>query len=287
LGAGLDPARLIPVGIFENIRQQQIRLGEQMTAVLAPAMERFAASIAPILDSWSAAFARARPGLLRSLELLYRTVSYPPNWRGLESLPEEHLIDRILLDEGLPLAWLPDERTLRQLFEAESAQARRRILGRKRPELISQCVYHLDQIHDSELIRYVRFGRAAARCLEIGEYEAAQALATNVLDSILREQFGSGTAITNQNSRFARGEWHPQVALALAGIWGIHAKAYRPAPVPRTYNRHATAHRVSGWQYNRINATIALMHTVGLMRSLQLVEPAERARQRIGGGVGT
>ena len=51
-------------------------------------------------------------------------------------------------------------------------------------------------------------------------------------------------------------------------------------PIPRTFNRRASAHRVSARRYSKINSLVSLMLMAGSMRELDfwLARPEEGAR---------
>lgn len=106
-----------------------------------------------------------------------------------------------------------------------------------------------------------------------GNHEAGQALAANLLDSILRHEFSSSDrrSITSQTDRLDIDDYPPRLALVLGGIWGAHGEYWpdRGDQIPRRFSRHASAHGVSKRQYSRVNATISVMHVAALLRVIQ------------------
>jgi hypothetical protein len=196
----------------------------------------------------------------------------PPNWRGQE-LPESAQLDVMLLDEGLPLAWVPTGETLRRVFSAPTAQGRRLVIGQTWKRNTISSLEVIDSINDRSLQGYVNFARQAGECLLAGNHHAAQALSANLLDSILRSEFTDKDrgVITNQKHRFNIDDAPMRVGIVLGGIWGAHGE-YWPSngdKIPTNFSRHASAHAVSKRQYSRINAAIAFMHVTALLKVLE------------------
>ena len=197
----------------------------------------------------------------------------PPNWRGDDvTLPTN--LEALLLDEGLPLAWLPPKSILIRLFAAKDAGARRRIIGRNWQPIARAAIHQLDTIGDDALAPHVEFAKEAANALLTGQPSASQALSANLLDSILRAEFDDGDrrTVTGRAQRLNIDEYHLRVAIVLGGIWGAHGEYWpdKGDVIPRNFSRHASAHAVSRRQYSRINAVLALMHVVALLRVLEI-----------------
>ena len=127
---------------------------------------------------------------------------------------------------------------------------------------------------DSELREYTRFAAEAADALINGPPSASQALSANLLDTILRRSFSkdSREAVTDQANRPNIDDYPLRVAIVIGGIWGSHAeyRPYRGDTIPYRYSRHASAHGVSRRQYSRVNAVIALMHVVALLKVMDV-----------------
>lgn len=197
----------------------------------------------------------------------------PPNWRGDDvHLPKN--LESLLLDEGLPLAWVPPTGVLIKVFAAETAGERRRILGSNWRTIVTACQAELDGIENVDLKEYVDFAAEAADALADGRSKASQALSANLLDTILRRSFSTDSreAITIQTERPNIDDYPLRLAIVIGGIWGSHGE-YRPHrgdAIPRRYSRHASAHGVSRHQYSRVNAVIALMHVVGLLKVMEV-----------------
>ncbi|WP_421119845.1 hypothetical protein ACE2AJ_00345 [Aquihabitans daechungensis] len=197
--------------------------------------------------------------------------SLPPNWPKGANLPAD--LEVMLLDEGLALAWVPPENIVVQLFAAASASERRTIIGRRWRGIGRACLDGLNQVTHSDLQDHAHFAREAADTLMNGSAAASQALSANLLDSILRAEFSDNdrTTITGQKNRLDIGDYPLRVAIVLGGIWGSHGQFFpeRGDQIPRSYSRHGSAHGVSRRQYSRVNAVLALMHVVSLLRVLE------------------
>jgi hypothetical protein len=197
----------------------------------------------------------------------------PPNWRGDEvSIPKD--LETMLLDEGLPLAWVPPREILVKLFAAPTPSDRRKILGRRWKTVTRACLEELQNVTHAELVEHAEFAIEAAESLMEGRSKSSQALSANLLDTILRTSFNEKdrTTITGQKQRLNIDDYPLRVAIVLGGIWGSHGQFWpsKGDKVPRKYSRHGTAHGVSRRQYSRINALLALMHVVSLLRVLEV-----------------
>jgi hypothetical protein len=195
----------------------------------------------------------------------------PPNWRDDSiSIPKE--LETLLLDEGLALAWVPPTDILVRIFAPSTPAERRRVIGRRWKRIGAACVEHLDLVQNEDLKGHVKFAHKAARSLLDGSPESSQALSANLLDTILRSEFSEQDrqTITGQEDRLNIEDYPVRVAIVLGAIWGAHGQ-YWPArgdKVPRGFSRHGSAHGVSRRQYSRINAVLALMPVVALLRLL-------------------
>lgn len=252
---GIDPAKLrIGAGLTEAIRKQQ-------QATFAPIAELLARQH----KQWDSLFAS-----LRSLAETF----FPPNWKDVEH-PEFDVIETILLDDGIPLAWVPNQAMLQALFDAPDAAARRQVIGRRWKRAVSDCEDVLGEVSHASLQRHQPFAADVVCALRDGHVPAAQALATNLLDSILRRSFSKSSlkvVTTNKKGgvRFDLDDYQARAAFTLAPIWRAYAEYWESQgdPIPRTFGRHPSAHAVSRTQYSRINAVVALMLVTSLLKLL-------------------
>jgi hypothetical protein len=243
---------------------------------LFPNLEEINAQILRQLEPTFAAFREVQRAqfarMFADLAKLAETI-WPPNWKGAGQPPAE-LLDRLLLDEGLCLAWVPPAPVLRGLFAADTPQTRRKIIGANWKRIALAAREELEQVTAPRLKDHIPFALKAVGAVLAGNHEAGQALAANLLDSILRREFSRSDrhSITSQTDRLDIDDYPPRLALVLGGIWGAHGEYWpdRGDQIPRRFSRHASAHGVSKRQYSRINATISVMHVTALLRVIQL-----------------
>lgn len=252
---GIDPANLgIGTGLTEIIRKQQ-------EATFGP----IAALLAQQHKQWDSLFAS-----LRSLAETF----FPPNWKGVEH-PEFDVIETILLDDGIPLAWVPAQAVLQAVFDAPDAATRRQVIGRRWKRIVSNCEDVLGEVGHVSLQHHQPFATDIVCALRDGHVPAAQALAANLLDSILRRNFSNDsfkmvTRNKKGGARFDLDDYQARAAFTLAPIWRAYAEYWESQgdPIPRIFGRHPSAHAVSRAQYSRVNAVVALMLVTSLLRLL-------------------
>ncbi|MDD2818118.1 MAG: hypothetical protein PHN51_04910 [Candidatus Nanopelagicales bacterium] len=197
----------------------------------------------------------------------------PPNWQEV-GFPDN--LEELLLDEGLPLAWVPPQEILQKLFAAKTAGQRRQIISANRKRITEACITELEAIRFRDKARQVwvdDFALEAAYALRDGRWRASQALSANLLDSVLSNAIEKSAhdEVKNNRKKIAWETYPVKPALVLGALYGIHAQ-YFPSkgdPIPTRFSRHASVHGVSIQQYKQVNAVIALMHVVGLLRLVE------------------
>ncbi len=168
---------------------------------------------------------------------------------------------------------VPRAATVEALLSASSRQARRDILGRNFALILQDCSELLDVCTDPDFLYEVSALRQAIHVLEAGQTRAGQALAANVMDSLMWRWRGVQTTdwkiVTRKsgNSNQALEEFGLRRFLG-DGQCMRHMKVFGPPRVnrsPRTLNRHASSHRVSRQQYSKRNAVVATMLASSLL----------------------
>lgn len=147
------------------------------------------------------------------------------------------------------------------------------MIGSSWRSIVNSCVTELEEIDSGELITYREFAQESAQALLGGFPGSSQALSANVLDTLIRRYVDHvfRNSITGRNkTTLDAGLYSLREYFVWAGLSGAHIfyDSRSGDPVPRGFTRHGTAHGVSSRQYNRINAVIALMHVVALLRLL-------------------
>lgn len=185
----------------------------------------------------------------------------PRNLRGTKVSLKD--VEWIMWTEGIPFVLVPDGETAELLFDAPDASTRRSILAARADCILECCVDIVELCVDEDLAARGMLVRKAIDAYRDGHREAAQALATNVLDSLVTQHRHRGQ-LTRQ-SEFA----------AIAGLvtWAdtrnlmpipiVHRGATERAAPGTEYNRHSTAHEAgllrASAQYSPPNAVQSIM----------------------------
>lgn len=276
----VDVAGVFALPVVAGLAEMARRLAEQQASILKnldlswiPKVQVQTAQLANVVfPALEGIHLRIR-GLLDALAPSFSGLKLPlPNWRGVKFPDNFDDIETMLLDEGLPLAWVPPAAVLQQLFDAPDAPARRRIIGRKWQMLSAACREQLESVKDPKAAKSARFALSAVAALEEGHSEASQALASNLLDSLVRSAFPTERTpqVTSQKTRLDIGRMTFQDAIVLGGVWGAYREywPHKGDPIPRVFSRHASAHAVGSQQFSRVNAVIALMHVTAFIKAL-------------------
>ena len=152
----LLPQLKLPVSAMDSVLQQMSKdiagtFGKQV-------FEPMTALIAQQHQQWDSLFETFRTLAEKLL---------PPNWRGVKH-PDFATIEAILLDEGIPLAWVPSQEILQALFDSPDASARRRIIGRRWRGVVSDCEVILSEVSHPALQRHQSFGMDVVQALRDG-----------------------------------------------------------------------------------------------------------------------
>jgi hypothetical protein len=226
---------------------------------------QFAASIEPVLRAQREQITKLMAVTADALRRIY-----PENWHGVRGIEFDRL-ESILLDEGIPLVGVPRASTVQAILDAPEAAARRALVGRRWRSIITDCAMALDSFERPELKGQIGFGMKAVEALRDGHVEAAQALATNLLDTLLRTHFTADFRTITGNrangKQLELDDYTIRVACVIAPIWAAYREFWttKGDPVPRTFARHASAHAVSRTQYNRTNAVLGIMLVTSLL----------------------
>ncbi|MGX5397215.1 hypothetical protein ACWLMY_35850 [Streptomyces anulatus] len=260
------------------------RLAEILGAATENIRRTMAASIRPapkveLPMPLREALAKAVAPLLPVLERL--NAMMPENWRG------QHLDSRDmvrLMQEGVPLAWVPPADVIRQLLAADGAPSRSKVIDDCQPEILASCREALARVTDERLAAQRELLEECARAIENGMFSSAQALAANVWDTLMR-----GKAFANPDLLTSKSTWSyghikrnvPSVEAEEDATIGEFRRAaiflplpktledfWNPQPVPPSFNRHATAHATGSVQYTTSNAMTALMLAVSVLREI-------------------
>ena len=191
--------------------------------------------------------------------------SLPSNWDGIK-MKDYGLLEQLLLDEGLALAWVVEPKLLTQLLTAESASKRREMLAEHWEEIIDRCCRLLEAITLPALAEWRGFALNIAAALNSGHAETAQALAVSLIETMVIKDFG-----WKKKSKKMAKEKQPEMTpktihrcMVYGGLRGVfsHFPPDDETKIPSKLSRHASAHAVSTTQYTITNSLIAFMHVV-------------------------
>ncbi|MFM9760814.1 hypothetical protein [Streptomyces scabiei] len=196
---------------------------------------------------------------------------YPPNLH--DATPSVEEFEQLLLEEGVPLMWVPGPKIVRALLDAADAGERRRVIGRRWKGVINDCEAVIDSVDHPGLQDSRNFAFDCVDALRDGHSNPAQALAANLLDSLMHTHFKKHDRVKLTSNRkggakFDLNDYQIRVALTFAPVWYAHAE-YWPKngdPIPRVFGRHPSAHGVSRTQYSRINAVYGLMLVTSVLK---------------------
>jgi hypothetical protein len=223
--------------------------------------------------------------LFESIRKLTRNL-FPSNW-GDARPPSIDVLESILVDEGIPLMWVPGPKIVEAIFKAGNASERRRVISRRWKGIIADCEAVLDGVTFAAITDERDFALQCVQALRDGHTSAAQALAANLLDSVLRKYFNDASRqkVTSNNFlrdgiKFDLDDHIFRVSLTFAPVWCAHVK-YRTEhgdPIPSTYGRHPSAHAVSRTQYKRVNAVLAIMVVTSVIKFFDIELARQEAR---------
>ncbi|NEA21606.1 hypothetical protein [Actinomadura bangladeshensis] len=211
-----------------------------------------------------------------ALERLAGTIQklFPPNWGDARPRDWDEF-KHMLAHEGIPVLWVPGPEIVAAIFEAETAAARRRVISSRWKGIVRDCETVLEGVAHRQLTDECGFALDCVKALRDGHTAAAQALATNLLDSALQKGFEKDKRVKLTGNKFKQNgvtfdydDFHFRAALTFAPVWCAHAQYWpdKGDPIPAEYGRHPSTHGVSRRQYKRVNAVIALMLVTSVIK---------------------
>lgn len=128
-------------------------------------------------------------GLDRLVESVQRLI--PANLRDLDVDEWARLVE-ISEEQRVGVAWVPRVDVLRLLLSADSTEGRAQVLREHAEVILDDCVASLTETTHEALNELVEFAMEAIETHRAGRTRAAQALATNVLDTGLEQYHEDG-----------------------------------------------------------------------------------------------
>lgn len=202
---------------------------------------------------------------------------HPRNLRG-DYRRDDEILWQIMVDEGIPFFLVPDTASVAELRCQPDGPSRRGVLVARAEQIFEQCESILLEVTDAGATFHVEKVSEAIAAFRSGQASAAQALATNVLDSTLQDN----AALTHRDfvtgkltapgglTRAAYVDDLPYIeAIALAPVVKAHEADNRLDKPKVECTRHGTTHRVSREQYTDANAIHAVMLATSVLRFVQ------------------
>ncbi|WP_416985901.1 hypothetical protein [Streptomyces sp. T028] len=249
-----------------------------VVAAAQDALQRFAeystfnSTIQTLAETVGQHFQSQWQGLFESLGNIAARI-FPENWEGVDT-PSIEDLELILIDEGIPLMWVPGPKAVEALINADNASARRRIIGSRWKGIVSDCETVLEEVDHPKLLSERDFALDCVDALRDGHTNPAQSLAANLLDTVLSHLDKDTRKLLTKNNfkqggdKFSLDDYKFRAALTFAPVWCAHAKFWvdKGDSIPRTFGRHPSVHAVSRAQYSRINAVIGLMVVTSVLK---------------------
>jgi hypothetical protein len=291
-----NPATVVSRGLAEQLSriisnpaaEAGRKLNEQLNDIIRssvgqPALDALARGIVPLAtESLSASFTRALQDAYRwpaldafermqasfveklntpsIRELLDRmTTALPANLRHGVDL---EMVANVTLDEGIPLAWVPNAELVDELCACSSAEARLTLLVDRRDEVLEDCARVLAGNGDP----WATAAREAIDAMRDGHTAPAQSHAANLIDSIV-------LAIAGERARDKVTERAHADVMVMPYLQAGQALVLRPlaraltkwyadgnTPAPDFFARHVVCHGVGhAGVFSEINALVGVM----------------------------
>jgi hypothetical protein len=264
--------------MFSNVLADSYAPIQSALAQISAAQTQRLIGLIPQTNVFQGLLAQLMPALERFGSLLESCM--PTNW---PSSPGVYLGDAVgIVNSGIPLAWVPGPEMVTALTSAPDLAARHAILADHAAEIAGDCSAVLTEVVNPELKALAVLASEAAGALSSFP-AAAQALATNVFDTLLRDICRRGVILQPVPNR----GWYGRVRSQLEPIGdktllvelrqacviapaGPALQNYTPGdPPPEAFTRHATAHGAGPEQYSKVNAVISVMLAASMLREAQ------------------
>lgn len=237
------------------------------------------------------------PQIGRALAHMMETYQWmvPPNWRHL-TVGDMLRVAELMREEGLGLAWAPSAPVLQHMLAAPDTDARKAVLMDREAQVLIDLDRALDQVQRDTLEDLRGAARQAIEAHRSGYFWASQALAAAGLTTAIHDHLGRKFWEARRDFAFEDPEEEEVTKWRISAVLGAIRTALEPYnvmagdPVPRHFNRHASAHKVGAPQFTPQNSLTGIMllvstiaeldwisATIERQEQLQLATPAPRA----------
>lgn len=188
--------------------------------------------------------------------------SRPSGWKNTEMTLS--LATELGQYESITSVHVVNSRILNRLVASKSRSARRNVLLENKAGILNNCVKVADLVNN-DLVKYYF---EAVNSFRKKDFASSQSLSANLIDTLVQGFTFSKTTKKKapKNEKFIA-ESQNQIDLSTENFVILHAlagaysywKPNRGEPLPRHFNRNATAHCVNKTQYNEINSLQGIM----------------------------
>jgi hypothetical protein len=249
------------------------------------------------ISDFSAIFAKFEfPNLLPSLEPIidaftkvlvpvFKTIaeSLPSNWPpGIDF----DALTTAIRDDGIPLVWVPRAEIVTEVLAASDRRAKVDVLISHADQIVEDCKTVLGEVQHESLSGQKPLAVKALRAFEAGHYEAAQALAVVVTETVVTRAFEYESytkikrAVSFEPDDVYIRELRAHAALAPIEVFFTTWHPGSGTPAPEVLSRHVSVHQADEEHYSRGDAVVAVLLVTSVLRALQeLKELAEQEEQ--------
>jgi len=232
--------------------------------------------------------AKSSPALAIAL-----SVWRPRNWWG--SGISGDLLLSIAVDDGIPLAWVPPMRIVRELAQRSTRDERISFLLDNAEEVVDQCSDAIGECDDPGLGSIQPLAASVVRAWEVGEGMAAMGLAVNLAEDLAFDVANGSRSFRSEEAAAAwsgelnkirknkykqatyRANYSPHLFPQFLGdvvrapIPHFFSSWYSSTgePAPSRLSRHVAVHRPSTEHYTAANRLLSVMLVASFMREMQ------------------
>lgn len=233
--------------------------------------------------------AKTSPALQAALDM-----SRPRNWWGT-GIPPTRLL-KMAHDDGIPVAWVPQQDILVELDSAATRDARLAILQGHRARILEHCGILAAECGDPWIADEQALVQRAILALGAGHHEAAMALAVSVGEPLA--VWASTPRVKLFLSTTEREDWEKKRHKTSKYLWAKEEIGSLPAaihnddvlrtaliapivgffkpfrvengdPIPGALSRHVVAHRATRAHFSEVNSLLAVMLVSSVLREMQ------------------
>ncbi|MBF6085204.1 hypothetical protein IU485_27910 [Nocardia cyriacigeorgica] len=197
---------------------------------------------------------------------------YPDNWP--EDFTDLAVAQQIVEADGIPIVYVPRADIVAELVEQPDRAGRVCVILARVADIADDCMKALEEPITVELECLRPLLRKAVAALKDGHGESAQALAVNLVDTLLRNVHRNRTVaaqrcvvkniVASQVSKQLRYDLGVAPIVRLWTEWDVAS----PHPRPAEPSRHVTIHNAHPDHYTPENAVICVMIATSLILAL-------------------